>query len=135
MVNKKISEWDFVKQGPKSGLLIHDDVLTYDLVGNPPFTIGVVDSMVYISENNTRIHNLAVTGSIELPPQEGQMRTIVDSDGYWVTQVYMVDPINEQGYVWWTINRTESMITSGETLTQRVSIWSRIKKFFKIQYP
>tara|TARA_R110000803_G_scaffold110248_3_gene178641 strand:+ start:54 stop:425 length:372 start_codon:yes stop_codon:yes gene_type:complete len=123
MVNKRISEWDFVKQEPKKSVVVGE------LVGNTPFTIGVVDSMIHISENNTRIHNLTVTGSLELPPREGDMRTVMGEDGYWLTQVYR--------NVWWTINRTESMITVGQTFvpTQRVSIWSRIKKFFKIQYP
>jgi hypothetical protein len=131
MVNKKISEWDFVKQEPKKSVVVGE------LVGNAPFTIGVVDNMIHISENNTTIHNLTVTGSLELPPREGDMRTVMGEDGYWLTQVYRDDPINEQGNVWWTINRTESMITAGQTFvpTERVSIWSRIKKFFKIQYP
>jgi hypothetical protein len=131
MVNKKISEWDFVKQEPKKSVMVGE------LVGNTPFTIGVVDNMIHISENNTTMHNLTVTGSLELPPREGDMRTVMGEDGYWLTQVYRVDPINEQGNVWWTINRTESMITAGQTFvpTERVSIWSRIKKFFKIQYP
>jgi hypothetical protein len=131
MVNKKISEWDFVKQEPKKSVMVGE------LVGNTPFTIGVVDNMIHISENNTTIHNLTVTGSLELPPREGDMRTVMGEDGYWLTQVYRDDPINEQGNVWWTINRTESMITAGQTFvpTERVSIWSRIKKFFKIQYP
>ena len=128
MVNKRISEWDFVKQEPKKSVVVGE------LVGNTPFTIGVVDSMIHISENNTRIHNLTVTGSLELPPREGDMRTVMGEDGYWLTQVfYSVDPINEQGNVWRTINRTESMITVGQTFvpTQRVSIWSRIKKFLR----
>jgi hypothetical protein len=131
MVNKKISEWDFVKQEPKKSVMVGE------LVGNTPFTIGVVDNMIHISENNTTMHNLTVTGSLELPPREGDMRTVMGEDGYWLTQVYRDDPINEQGNVWWTINRTESMITAGQTFvpTERVSIWSRIKKFFKIQYP
>jgi hypothetical protein len=131
MVNKKISEWDFVKQEPKKSVMVGE------LVGNTPFTIGVVDNMIHISENNTTMHNLTVTGSLELPPREGDMRTVMGEDGYWLTQVYRVDPINGQGNVWWTINRTESMITVGQTFvpTERVSIWSRVKKFFKIQYP
>lgn len=131
MVNKKIGEWDFVKQCPKN-----QDVTT--LGSDNPYVmgyqIGVINSSIHISENNTRIHNLTVTGSLELPPREGDMRTVMGEDGYWLTQVYRVNPINEQGNVWWTINRTESMFTSGETLTQRVSIWSRIKNLFKIQY-
>lgn len=126
MVNKKIGEWDFVKQCPKN-----QDVTT--LGSDNQYVIGyqngVIDSSIYISDGNTTIHNLTVTGSLELPPREGDMRTVLDEDGYWLTQVYRVNPINEQGNVWWTINRTESIFTF--TPTQRVSIWSKIKKFFK----
>ena len=142
MIKRDFSVWDFVKQEPKKdtiditgGTLISDYIVgngdwttTTTAIGGNNIILGGNNLTVSDDVNNTVfVQNLSVAGTTDIPPQTGQMRTEIDEDGYWSTQVYI--PERE----WVTISRTESMVTSGETFvpTQRVSIWTKFKNLFK----
>ena len=91
-----------------------------------------------MDNNRVYISDLTVQGSADIPPREGDMRTVMGEDGYWLTQVFntsldAVTPNNPSGDIWVTISRTESFVTEGETFipTQRVSLWTKFKNLFK----
>jgi hypothetical protein len=143
MVKRDFSVWDFVKQEPKKrGFTILDGNSEHFTFTVDPSSEWVVDTTagtnnIVLGSNMTIsadvsdtvfISNLSVAGSAEIPPQEGQMRTIMDEDGYWSTQVYI--PTQE----WVTISRTDSMVTvdgNYPDLTPRVSLWTKFKNLFK----
>lgn len=147
MIKSGFTAWDFVKQEPKKEFTIDGGTLISDYtswtIGDGSFTNTIVfgDNVTItdgMANNRVYISDLTVQGSAEIPPREGDMRTMMGEDGYWLTQVFnisldSVTPNNPSGDIWVTISRTESMITAGETLvpTQRVSIWTKFKNLFK----
>lgn len=134
MIKRDFSVWDFVKQEPKKetiditgGTLISDypNVIvgngdwttTTTAIGGNNIILGGNNLTVSDDINNTVfVQNLSVAGTTDIPPREGDMRTVMDEDGYWATQVFntplnATTPNNPNGEEWVTISRTDSMIT------------------------
>jgi hypothetical protein len=141
MIKRDFTAWDFVKQEPKKGNRISDfdilggtndgDVLMFTDggVGWTTTTTAIGGNNLTVSEgiNNTVfVQNLNVAGNMEIEPREGEMRTIMDEDGYWLSQFY-TRSIDEP--MWVTTSRTDSMITmDGNTYhITKVPIWVKFK--------
>jgi hypothetical protein len=151
MIKRDFTAWDFVKQEPKKqGFTILGGVGDLFITDYPSMIIDTNSEWVFNTTAGTNniilggqnmtisadvsdtvyVQNLSVAGTTDIPPTVGQMRTIMDEDGYWSTQTFI---ITDEGGTWVTISRIESMITAGETFipTQRVSIWTKFKNLFK----
>ncbi len=141
MVKRDFSAWDFVKQKPKThnrlvditaGTLHHNDLFTIN-DGTWTTTVTGGQNNIVLGNNMTIsadindtvfVQNLSVAGTTDIPPQEGQMRTIMSEDGYWLTQVYV--PTRD----WVTINSTTSFITADENYPNlRPNRWVRFKNW------
>jgi hypothetical protein len=92
MIKRDFTAWDFVKQEPKKEFII--DVTSGTRITDfPSWTTTVTDTIVFGAnitvggDNRVYISDLVVQGSADIPPREGDMRTIMDEDGYWSTQV------------------------------------------------
>jgi hypothetical protein len=135
MIKRDFCVWDFIENKPKR----HSGYIDLD---NNRF-IGMEDTLLHwntnyvtnVSDafNNTTLStistNLTVNGTITSEPREGDMRTIMDVDGYWSTQFYTEAM---DGPMWVTTSRIQSMITLGDTLDfTKKSVWSKIKSWFK----
>jgi hypothetical protein len=118
MVKRGFSAWDFIKQEPKcSGELDLLSDVGFISVGGLYSTFGIDHTTTFYTPT----------------PTPGQMRTIIDEDGYWVTQTFL---FNDDGGIWYTTGRIESMITSDESITPKmvVPFWYKVKKFLKKQF-
>jgi hypothetical protein len=78
--------------------------------------------------DTTYVQNLSVGGTAEIPPTEGQMRTVMGEDGDWLVQTFITELENPDG-IWITIRTEPSMITYGQDFV-RESKWVRFKSWF-----
>jgi len=149
MIKRDFYAWDFIKQEPKrnrisdyptiDGGTIDDGFLVYDgndwmvnyttdHVGRNNIILGGENVTISADINDTVfVQNLSVAGTTDIPPQEGQMRTIMD-DGYWLTQVYLTNPDDSEESGWVTMNTKISFITADENF-RRKSRWTRFKNW------
>lgn len=113
MIKRDFTTWNFIKQEPN---VIITPIGSWDLsnvtVMGDTFTTNTtligVDLISELEPGRVYISHLVVQGSADIPPREGDMRTIIDENGYWSTQVFntslsAVTPYNERGEEWVTI--------------------------------
>jgi hypothetical protein len=143
MVKRDFSAWDFVKQEPKKqGFTILgggvgdlftvvdnsadwvvtttlDDTFTFNGYNNVVFGEGItIDGN---TNNTVTISDMVVTGSADIPPTAGQMKTVSDGNS-WNTQVFVEDG---NGGEWVTISSTR--LHRGVTTTE--NRWGRFKNW------